>query len=242
MTHSTPENRRATLVSFSGIDGAGKSTQIELLVARLKQAGFGVALLAFWDDVAVLTRVREFSGHALFKGEKGVGAPDKPVNRQDKNVRSWYMTAVRFALYFLDAVSLSFVVARQRTSNADVIIFDRYLHDELANLALDRPISRMFARLLLTITPQPDIAYLLDADPEKARERKPEYPVDFLHQNRAAYLTLSEMGGGMTVIAPLPIADAADRIFEEARKKLLPNDLQPCSAAAQSVATAPKLG
>ena len=242
MTHSTTENRRATLVSFSGIDGAGKSSQIELLVARLKQAGFGVALLAFWDDVAVLTRVREFSGHALFKGEKGVGVRDKPVNRQDKNVQSWYMTAVRFALYFLDAVSLSFVVAKQRRSSADVIVFDRYLHDELANLALQDSLSRVYARLLLTLTPQPDIAYLLDADPEKARERKPEYPVNFLHQNRAAYLTLSEMGGGMTVIAPLPIADAADRIFEEARKKLLPNDLQPCSAAAQSVATAPKLG
>ena len=242
MTHSTPENRRATLVSFSGIDGAGKSTQIELLVARLRQAGFGVALLAFWDDVAVLTRVREFSGHALFKGEKGVGAPDKPVNRQDKNVRSWYMTAVRFALYFLDAVSLSFVVAKQRRSSADVIIFDRYLHDELANLALHHPISRMFAHLLLTITPQPDIAYLLDADPEKARQRKPEYPVEFLHQNRAAYLTLSKMGGGMTLIAPLPVAEAADQIFEKALKKLSPNDLQPFTSPAQSIETAPKLG
>lgn len=241
MTHAAPRNHRTRLVSFSGIDGAGKSTQIELLVARLKRAGFGVALLAFWDDVAVLTRVREFSGHTLFKGEKGVGAPDKPVNRQDKNVRSWYMTAVRFALYFLDAISLSFVVARQRKSSADVIIFDRYLHDELANLALDHPISRMFARLLLTITPQPDIAYLLDADPAQARERKPEYPVEFLHQNRAAYLTLSEMGGGMTVIAPLPVAKAADQILEAAFKKLSP-DLHPFSTPAQSVATAPKLG
>ena len=241
MTHAAPRNRRNTLVSFSGIDGAGKSTQIEILVDRLKQAGFGVALLAFWDDVAVLTRVREFSGHALFKGEKGVGAPDKPVNRQDKNVRYWYMTAVRFALYFLDAISLSFVVARQRRSSVDVIVFDRYLHDELANLTLDHPISRMFARLLLTITPQPDIAYLLDADPAQARERKPEYPVEFLHQNRAAYLTLSRMGGGMTVIAPLPVAEAADQILEAAFNKLSP-DLHPFSTPAQSVATDPKLG
>ncbi|MGD0181295.1 MAG: thymidylate kinase [Terriglobales bacterium] len=242
MTHAEHKNHRTRLISFSGIDGAGKSTQIEVLVDRLKQAGFGVALLAFWDDVAVLTRVREFSGHALFKGEKGVGAPDKPVNRQDKNVQSWYMTAVRFALYFLDAVSLFFVVAKQRRSSADVIIFDRYLHDELANLALKDRLSRIYARLLLTLTPQPDIAYLLDADPEKARERKPEYPVDFLHQNRAAYLTLSEMGGGMTVIEPLSVAEAADQIFEKALKKLSPNDLQPFTSPAQSVETAPKLG
>ena len=54
---------------------------------------------------SMLTGVREFSGHTLFKGEKGVGSPDKPVNRRDKNVRSWYMTTVRLLLYFLDAMS-----------------------------------------------------------------------------------------------------------------------------------------
>ena len=240
MTHVVTGNRHARLISFSGIDGAGKSTQIEILRDRLREAGFRVSLLAFWDDVAMLTRVREFSGHTLFKGEKGVGAPDKPVNRRDKNVRSWYMTAVRFALYFLDAVSLCFVVAKQRRSGADVIIFDRYLHDELANLALHDRISRIYARLLLTMTPQPDIAYFLDADPAQARERKPEYPVEFLHQSRAAYLTLSEMGRGMTVIAPLPIAQAADRILEETLKNLSPDDVHRFSIPAQTVASAPK--
>ncbi len=242
MTSATSENRRSKLVSFSGIDGAGKSTQIEILLERLRQADFQVSLLAFWDNVAMLTRLREFSGHTLFKGEKGVGAPDKPINRRDKNVRSWYMTAVRFALYFLDAVSLSFVVAKQRRSGADVIIFDRYVHDELANLALDDGLSRIYARLLLAITPQPDIAYLLDADPEKARERKPEYPVEFLHQSRAAYLTLSQIGHGMTVIAPLSVADAADRILQQTLKKLSPGDEHRFSISAHSAASAPKPG
>jgi thymidylate kinase len=238
MTHAVPENRRAVLVSFSGIDGAGKSTQIEILRDRLRQAGFQVSLLAFWDNVAMLTHVREFSGHTLFKGEKGVGAPDKPVNRQDKNVRSWYMTAVRFALYFLDALSLCFVVAKQRRSNADVIIFDRYLHDELANLALNNGLSRIYAGLLLTMTPHPDVAFFLNADPAQARERKPEYPLDFLHQNRATYLTLSTMGGGMTVIAHLPVAEVADRILEETLKKLSPGDLGRIPNSAQTVASA----
>ena len=240
MTQVNPRNRRARLISFSGMDGAGKSTQIELLREKLNQAGLRVSMLAFWDDVAMLTGVREFSGHTLFKGEKGVGSPTKPVNRRDKNVRSWYMTAVRFALYLLDAVSLSVVVAKQRRAGADVIIFDRYLHDELANLNLNRRISRIYARLLLTITPQPDIAYLLDAEPAQARERKPEYPVDFLHQNRVTYLALSKMVGQMTVIPPLPVADAAQRILEEISTKLPPVDLQRFSISPQSIASAPK--
>ena len=177
MTDVNPRNHRAKIISFSGIDGAGKSTQIEMLRERLNQAGLRVSLLAFWDDVAMLTSVREFSGHTLFKGEKGVGSPTKPVSRRDKNVRSWYMTVVRFGLYFLDAVSLCLAVAKQKRSGADVIIFDRYLYDQLANLNLNRGIGRTYARLLLAMTPKPDIAYLLDADPAQARERKPEYPV-----------------------------------------------------------------
>jgi thymidylate kinase len=240
MTDVKPRIQRARLISFSGMDGAGKSTQIEMLRERLHQAGFRVSLLAFWDDVAMLTGVREFSGHTLFKGEKGVGSPTKPVNRRDKNVRSWYMTAVRFALYFLDAVSLCIVVAKQRRAGADVVIFDRYLHDELANLNLNHGISRIYARLLLAMTPHPDIAYLLDADPIQARERKPEYPVDFLHQNRAAYLALSKMAGQMTVIPPLPVAEAVQRVLEEILKKCSPDDLQRFSISPQAIASAPK--
>ncbi len=239
MTDVNPRNHRAKIISFSGIDGAGKSTQIEMLRERMNGTGLRVSLLAFWDDVAMLTSVREFSGHTLFKGEKGVGSPAKPVNRRDKNVRSWYMTLVRFGLYFLDAVSLCRVVAKQRRSGADVIIFDRYLHDQLANLNLNRGIGRIYARLLLAMTPKPDIAYLLDADPAQARERKPEYPVDFLQQSRATYLALSKMGQ-MIVIPALPVAEAAQRILEEMLKKLSPDDLQRFSICLPTVASAPK--
>jgi thymidylate kinase len=240
MSDPNPRNSCARLVSFSGIDGAGKSTQIEMLRTRLNEAGFRVLLLAFWDDVATLTGVREFSGRTLFKGEKGVGSPAKPVNRRDKNVGSWYMTVVRFGLYFLDAVSLCLVVAKQRKAGADVIIFDRYLHDQLANLNLNSAIGRSYAQLLLAMTPQPDVAYLLDADPAQARERKPEYPIEFLHRSRAAYLALSKMGGQMTVIPPLPIAEAAQRVLEEVSKKLSPGDLRRFSMSPQAVTSASK--
>ena len=86
------DSRSCKFVSFSGIDGAGKSTQIANLRARLQDAGMRVALITFWDDVARLKRIREGAGHTLFKGEKGVGSPEKPVNRRDKNVRSWPMS------------------------------------------------------------------------------------------------------------------------------------------------------
>jgi thymidylate kinase len=223
MIRKTTENRAVRLVSFSGIDGAGKSTQIENLSARLRQAGVRVLLVTFWNDVARLTRIREVSGHTLFKGDKGVGTPARPVNRQDKNVQSWYMTTVRFCLYFVDAISLRMVVAKTLRADADVVIFDRYLYDELANLSLQNTVARAYVRLLLRLVPQPDISYLLDADPVQARARKPEYPLGFLHRSRASYLALSELVGGMTIIAPQLVQDVERQVLQQVLKKLYPD-------------------
>jgi thymidylate kinase len=89
---------------------------------------------------------------------------------------------------------------RQRP-NADVVIFDRYLYDELANLNLQNRLLRMATRLLLKLVPHPDVSFLLDADPILARQRKPEYPLGFLRFNRTNYLTVARMAG-MKVIPP----------------------------------------
>lgn len=215
---ANPQQRR--FVSFSGMDGAGKSTQIQSLRTKLTDAGLRVSLVTFWDDVARLTHLREVSGHKLFKGEKGVGSPDAPVNRRDKNVRSWQMTAVRYFLYFVDAVSLRLVVKKSLRSDADFIIFDRYAYDELANLNLGNPFARLYARLIMKIVPKPHVSYLLDADPVQARARKPEYPLDFLYFCRASYLTLNKIVGGMTIIPPMPIADVQREVFQHALKQL----------------------
>jgi thymidylate kinase len=218
--YPTPQKRRPTFVSFSGIDGAGKSTQIEALRTRLTEAGVCVSLIAFWDDIARLKGIRETTGHKVFKGEKGVGSPEAPVNRRDKNVQSWYMTGVRFFLYFVDAVSLRLVVRRALRSDGEFIIFDRYAYDELANLKLRNPFVRLYVRLIMKLVPQPDVSFLLDADPVQARARKPEYPLDFLVTCRASYMALCDMIGGITVIPPMPVPDVARSVLKHALDQL----------------------
>lgn len=240
MIQKPNESRAPRLVSFSGIDGAGKSTQIEALRTRLNDAGLRVLLVTFWTDVARLTRIREVSGHTLFKGDKGVGTPANPVNRRDKNVQSWYMTAVRFGLYFVDAISLRVVVAKTLRADADVVIFDRYLYDELANLSLRNGIARLYVRLLLMLVPQPDIGFLLDADPVQACARKPEYPLDFLHRSRASYLTLSELVGGMTIIVPQAVEDVERQVLHQVLTKLSPNGPQTLPTFAHTIPAASK--
>lgn len=211
-------SRLPLLISFSGIDGAGKSTQIDNVCRRLEQEGLRYRLLTFWDDAAQLKSLREGAGHKIFGGDKGVGSPEKPIERRDKNVRSPLMTLVRLGLYCLDALSLRAVARRALHSGVDVVIFDRYIFDELANLDLRNPAARLYVRAMARLVPRPQLAMILDANPTQAHARKPEYPLPFLLENRNAYLRLSEFLGSMTVIPPMPLdqakAEVARRVMQ----------------------------
>jgi thymidylate kinase len=208
------------LVSFSGMDGAGKSTQIANLQSLAESHGLRVTTLTFWDNVVVLSRYREGFVQKVFKSQSGIGTPDKPVNRRDKNIRGWHVNFLRHGLYGLDALHLPQVIARARREGADVIIMDRYIHDELANLPLDNLLTRTYVRVVAKLLPAPDIAFVLDADPEAARARKPEYPLDFLHQCRAAYIQLANLLGTITVVPALSLSEAK-RVVEISFRRVL---------------------
>jgi len=107
-------------------------------------------------------------------------------------------------------------------SKADVVIFDRFIYDELANLNLENDAMRAYARAMIKFVPQPHVSFLLDADPVEARARKPEYPLDFLRFSRKSYLALSKLISCMRVIAPMP----ADEVEQEVSR---------CAEAALSV-------
>ncbi|MGE0406665.1 MAG: dTMP kinase [Candidatus Korobacteraceae bacterium] len=208
MTYSTASsvNGRPLLVTFSGLDGSGKSTQIENLRVFLEAQGLRTRVLTFWDNVVVLAPLREGFVHTVLGSERGIGNPGRPVNRRDKNVRAWYLTAMRHILYLLDAASARWVLWRNR--GTDVIILDRYLYDQVVNLPLASSFTAGFIRFLTRLAPTPDIAYLLDADPDAARARKPEYPVDFLQKARMSYYRLAAMLRNLTLVPPLPVEPA----------------------------------
>lgn len=201
------------LISFSGLDGSGKTTQIAALREAISLLGMRSALLTFWDDVVVATGCRAGFVHKVLGSEQGVGAPGSPVKRRDKNVRSGYLTVMRHFLYLADAVHLRIVLRRARRVGNRVIVTDRYLYDELANLPLENRFSAAFAKLLAWIAPRPDLIFLLDTDPELARARKPEYSVNFMRHSRRRYFRLAQLLGYMTIIPPLALEDARREVL-----------------------------
>lgn len=206
--------RVAKLVSFSGMDGAGKSTQIEAFCEVLAEAGMRYRVIRFWDEVAGLSGFREAVSLGIFKSDPGVGSPGAPVNRRDKNVRSWFMTWIRLFLYTVDTLSLRAVIGKASQSDCNVMLFDRFIYDEFANLNLRNPALRCYVRVMLRFVPRPDIIYFLDADPVQARARKPEYPLEFLHVNREAYLALSRLIRDVALIGPMAIDEVKREILK----------------------------
>jgi thymidylate kinase len=184
---------KSLVVTFSGIDGAGKSTQIEKLSSYLAQAGIPVHNLTLWDDVALFRSARSNFSRAVLRSDPADGTPGRPVQRKDKNEQTGPLLLGRSILYVLDLISLRRTVRKARVEIGGVIIFDRYIYDQLAALPMRHWLTRAYARVLLRFTPKPDLGYVLDAEPEEARARKPEYPLDFLHRYRDSYLELSQL-------------------------------------------------
>ena len=191
------------IVSFSGIDGAGKSTQIQKLRAYLASNGVSVKELTFWDNVAMFPRIRSGFSRRVLQSDGKIGSPEKPASRNDKNAQSTPLLLGRAVLHILDVFKLRRIVRQVKGEYSGVVIFDRYLYDQLAALPIETTWARTFARLLLRLTPKLDLSYVLDADPEVARARKPEYPLEFMHSYRRSYLELRK-------IADLQLIQAGD--------------------------------
>jgi thymidylate kinase len=204
-------NRVARIVSFSGIDGAGKTTQIEAACARLRQLGYRVARVTFWDDVAVFPNLRAgVSFRVLRKTDR---SHQDAKLRNDKNVRTWYLTVVRACFYLLDSLRLRRIVRRLRSQDSDFIILDRYIYDQAVQVRARNWVAAAYIRLLLALAPKPEFGFILDASPDNAFQRKPEYPLAFMHEYRQAFLELCSFAPELMVIPPGSVEDVQKRIM-----------------------------
>jgi thymidylate kinase len=185
---------RPFLITFSGIDGAGKTTQIEQLALCLEKQGLRVLRLSFWDHVAVWSKLRAEVGHrSLDSRDADSTAPNSFSARNNKHVRKWYLTAARSGMYLLDVARLRRLLAGEEIKKHDVIIFDRFIYDQFANISSQSLAARIYGKILLQLAPVPDLAFVLDASPAAAFARKPEYPLAFVFKNRLSFLHLREL-------------------------------------------------
>jgi thymidylate kinase len=214
---------RPFLITFSGIDGAGKTTQIEHLSSRLQNQGLRVSRLCFWDHVAVWSEMRAGVGHRTLSARAAKDTTRQTFSpKNNKHVRKWYLNLARWGFYLLDVARLRRLLAGAALRNADVVIFDRYIYDQIANIYSPSWAARSYSRMLLQVAPRPDLAFIVDASPDAAFARKPEYPLEFVRRNRQNFLQLKEMVPQLTIIPGAAEDEVRKEIYRHIRHSALP--------------------
>lgn len=200
------------LITFSGLDGSGKSTLVEYLKDSLERQNKKVVVSHMNYDVglysllrAVGTRFAEVSGDAKTPAERTHAPRDRafegnfPTKSAKLRYRLVWNRDLRFLVYSLDVLIFFFYRVYVERIHRQVLIMDRYFYDTVVDITGAR---RSFRTSFLSwLAPAPDLPIYLDCEPEKAFGRKNEYSVDFLNNRRLSYLQLISGLPGMVVIS-----------------------------------------
>jgi len=159
------------------------------------------------------THARAGFSRRVLQSDGNIGTPEHPADRRDKNTQNVPLLVGRSVLHLFDVINLRRVVRKAKSEKSGVVIFDRYIYDQLAALPMHSKWARALASILLRVAPKPDLSYVLDADPEVARARKPEYPLEFMLKYRSSYLELRRLAN-LKLISPGTVDDVHHAIVD----------------------------
>jgi thymidylate kinase len=177
------------LLTFSGLDGSGKTTLIAGLRGVLERSGRPVRVLTMYDHVGVyawLRGVRDAIGVAAAGGEanrpghRGAAAGEPSIFLKVLRSRS-----IKRVVYEVDLAMFHLYRLYQERLRGRILILDRYFYDSIVDLAEGVPDVEL--RSLSRWVPTPDVAIYVEATPEVAFARKGEYTVDRLRQRARIY-------------------------------------------------------
>jgi len=197
--HSQPR----MLVTFSGVDGCGKTTQ-----AKALRSAFAVCHLRaqyVWNRggssrlISLFSRCGRDVASYVSTTLPTQSMEAKVQIRRQRFRSAWmrwgwsWLTTVDLLFRYVGQVTLPLLLGR-------VVICDRYVYDTLADWAAyfdETTIERRSAaKILCKLSPRPDMSYWLDVPPEIAQSRSADgLPKDFLVAQSAAYQRLAQLYG-----------------------------------------------
>ncbi|MGK2848847.1 MAG: dTMP kinase [Minisyncoccota bacterium] len=161
-------------ITFSGVDGSGKSTQLTILKEKLENDHQRVAYFHAVDFSSANKIARFFTNKKNFQ----------PGTEKAVTHASWLSILLREKFLFFDVLRFRLLLHRLRKENYDYLLSDRSLYDSLINLTYlsNNRRTNMIGRILTFLLPRPDIAFYLDIDPTviMTRANAPEQGLSYL--------------------------------------------------------------
>ena len=215
-------------ISFEGVDGAGKTTQVQRAHDYLQECGLRSQVTREPGGTPVGLTIRELVLHGLaaFPSVAVTGGTDVVDASDDLAPRTEAL------LYAADRAEHVAQVVRPALDRGDIVLCDRYLDSSVAYQAGGRDLSADVIRRLSLWASQgllPKRTYLLDADPSQSKSRLNHEPdrlesagEDFQQHVRQAFLQLAhnEPDRFLVIDATQPI-DQVWQIIQDDLDKLV---------------------
>lgn len=170
-----PRRLRPAVVSFSGLDGSGKSTQVTRLKSDL--GVLGVASTAHWAGFKGGSQLRRRFPALDRPGPELAGERDRLVPSAVRGSRVGTAAWV-YAIVLVNSAALwRFVLVRPRGTK--LLVFDRFTPDTMVKLDLHFTRTRGLdirwqKRLFEALSPTPDVGFLVDVSSDVAYGRRQE--------------------------------------------------------------------
>ena len=206
--HMPKLNCPGLLITFCGLDGCGKSTQINMLKEKLEKIGMPVLLTKQPTDF-----VRQLKIFRTY------------MDQPDHDAFDYRALSLLCASDRLQHCSR---VIQPQLESGDIVISDRYYYSCLANLVARGYTDDEWIYEIAYYIPQPDVAFFLDVPVETAVSRVRQRPserdsyidMDLQYRLRDQYLEIARANDGIVLNSVEALEHTHQKILEVVVEKI----------------------